>query len=90
MPLTITTPKGFRVRLDFAEKDFIDSNQWPPRCSSIRTDPSYKKCPPNTIFTPFPNQIETQFSTTNQEQTIIANQLEIRLISLTVIVFVKR
>ena len=27
MPLTITTHKGFRVRLDFAEKDFIESYQ---------------------------------------------------------------
>ena len=27
MPLTIRTHKGFRVRLDFAEKDFIESDQ---------------------------------------------------------------
>ena len=26
-PLTITTHKGFIVRLDFAEKDFIESDQ---------------------------------------------------------------
>ena len=90
MPLRITTHKGFRVRFDFAENDFIEADQWSPRCSSIRKDPSYKASPPNTIFTPFPNQIETQFSTTNQEQTIIANHLGIRLIFLTVEVFVKR
>ena len=62
MPPTITTQKEFRVQLDFAEKDFIESDQWPPRCSSIHTDPSYKAFPPKTISTPFPDKNDTRLA----------------------------
>ena len=79
--------KDFEVRLDIAAKDFIESDQWPPR-RSRRTDPSYKASPPNSSFTPLPNKIETQFST-EQEQNIITSHLEIRLILLAVTVIVE-
>ena len=75
--------KGFRVRLDFAEKDFIELDQLSPRCSSIRTDPSYKASPPRTISTPFPDEVEHKTSSLhNTEKPVIANHFEIRLISL--------
>ena len=75
--------KGFRVRLDFAEKDFIELDQWSPRCSSIRTDPSYKASPPRTISTPFPDEVEHKRSSLHKtEKPVIANHSEIRLISL--------
>ena len=75
--------KGFRVRLDFAEKDFIELDQWPSRCSSLRTDPSYKASLPRTIFTPFPDEVAHKTSSLhNTEKPVIANHFEIGLISL--------
>ena len=58
----------------------IATEQWPSRCSSIRTNPNHQALHPRSNFTPFPNEIETQLST-KQEQTIITNHLEIRLTS---------
>ena len=58
----------------------IATEQWPSRCSSIRTDPSHQALHQSSNFTPFPNEIETQFST-KQEQTIITKHLEISLTS---------
>ena len=75
--------KGFRVRLDLAEKDFLELDQLPPRCSSIRTDPIYKASLPHTIFTPFPDEIAHKTSSLhNTEKPVIANHFEIGLISL--------
>ena len=60
--------KGFRVRLDLAEKDFIELDQRPPRCLSIRTDPSYKASPPRTTSTPFPDEVEHKRSSLHKTE----------------------
>ena len=79
--------KGFEVRLDFAEKDFIESDQWPPRCSMTTWVSRHSLQTQSTRHF----QIRTkhnQFST-EAERTIIANHFEVRLISLAVTVIVE-
>ena len=71
--------KGFRVRLDFAEKDFIELDQGPPRCSSIRTEPSNQASPPRTISTPFSDKVKHKRNSLHEtEKPVIANHSEIR------------
>ena len=83
MPSTITNSKDLEYDLTSQKKDFIELDQWPPRCSSIRTDPSYKVSPPCTISTPFPDEVEHKRSSLHKtEKPVIANHSEIRLISL--------
>ena len=54
---TVTTLKGFKVRLGIATKETIETEQWPSPCSSIRTDPSHQALHPKSNYMPQPNEI---------------------------------
>ena len=74
MPPTVTTLNGFKVRFGIA------TEQWPSRCSNIRTDLSHQALHPSSNLMPLPNETETQFSS-KQGRTTITNHSGIRLTS---------
>ena len=51
------------------QKKSIATEQWPSRCSSIRTDPSHRALHPKSHYMPFPDEIENSNGPINQINT---------------------